>query len=220
MEYAILDEWITSISVLVSGAIAIHTMVSCHRDWPFLLIAIWKFCLSLNVALNALHRCRQLRRDKKEGTMYDNEPQAEDGNGPIVWLCVNFMGMFIGLVGLGTILRRAWWDPDASVKNGLRVLSIVFGCAAILMAFAQGSGLMRRTLLAMGLEEREPVKLKPEVVRDVIAIGFCWLCILASFYSDWVLGVVSRDLSGRPDGPVAAWYWVYFVAKRGFLFLP
>ena len=45
-------------------------------------------------------------------------------------------------------------------------------------------------------------------------MGLAAFGILAVFYSDWALGVMTGNISGLPSGDVAPLYWSYFVGKR------
>lgn len=38
--------------------------------------------------------------------------------------------------------------------------------------------------------------------------------ILAAFYGDWALGMMTNNLVGLPSGDNAAFYWAYFLSKR------
>jgi hypothetical protein len=51
---------------------------------------------------------------------------------------------------------------------------------------------------------------KAQLVWDLAAFG-----ILAVFYSDWALGMMTGNIVGLPSGDVAALYWSYFVGKNG-----
>ena len=58
----------------------------------------------------------------------------------------------------------------------------------------------------------------PEIVYRIAVGGLVWgsaaFGILAVFYSDWALGIMTGNISGLPSGDVAALYWPYFVGKR------
>ena len=58
----------------------------------------------------------------------------------------------------------------------------------------------------------------PGIVCRIAVGGLVWdlaaFGILAVFYSDWALGMMSGNISGLPSGDVAPLYWSYFVGKR------
>jgi hypothetical protein len=57
----------------------------------------------------------------------------------------------------------------------------------------------------------------PGIVYRIAVGGLVWglaaFGILAAFYSDWVLGMMTGNISGLPSGDIAALY-CYFVGKR------
>ena len=58
----------------------------------------------------------------------------------------------------------------------------------------------------------------PVIVYRIAVGGLVWglaaFGILAVFYSDWALGMMTGNISGLPSGDVAPLYWSYFVGKR------
>ena len=44
--------------------------------------------------------------------------------------------------------------------------------------------------------------------------AFAAFTILAVFYSDWVLGMMTTNLAGLPSGDSSVFYWTYFISKR------
>ena len=58
----------------------------------------------------------------------------------------------------------------------------------------------------------------PGIVYRIAVGGLVWglaaFGILAVFYSDWALGMMTGNISGLPSGDVALLYWSYFVGKR------
>ena len=58
----------------------------------------------------------------------------------------------------------------------------------------------------------------PGIVYRIAVGGLVWglaaFGILAVFYSDWALGMMTGNISGLPSGDVAPLYWSYFVGKR------
>lgn len=51
-----------------------------------------------------------------------------------------------------------------------------------------------------------------------IGVSFVIFVILAAFYSDFALGMITKNLMGLPSKDNAAFYWTYFVSKRLTMF--
>jgi hypothetical protein len=54
--------------------------------------------------------------------------------------------------------------------------------------------------------------------RRLVFGGLVWVVgtfsILAVFYSDWALGMLTDNIPGLPSGDASALYWTYWISKR------
>ena len=110
--------------------------------------------------------------------------------------------MFAGVVGLMVLVKRHIHKP------GVRQLTAGFFTivgAGILVTLG---GFMYRLRSAENVEKS----------KRVIIGGIVWVVgtfsILAVFYSDWALGMMTENIGGLPSSDASALYWTYWVSKR------
>jgi hypothetical protein len=185
-----LDLLLAMLSLAGSSIIAIYTCVRCHQEWQFVLLAVWKLILSCNLGAACVHRARSVR--KRDKTLI-----------PMLWMLVSIPGTIIGLTGLISLILRSWDD------HRLRVITAVFGAAVVFFAVVHWWYRLEWGKFDFNLDGIE-------MTHSMLCIW--WICLLASLYSDWVLGLISGDLVGVPSGDIAALFWMYFMAKRLPLF--
>jgi hypothetical protein len=107
------------ISLAGSSGIAVYTYAHCHREWQFLLLAMWKLLLSCN--LGAAYISRACSDRVHSDTPYE-KTQADP---PMTSMMISVPATIIGLTGLISLILRSWND------HRLRIVTGVFGTAAI-----------------------------------------------------------------------------------------
>ena len=85
------------ISLIICCVSAIVTMARCHKEWQFLLLAMWKFLLAITINLMGIHRCLLTGDDRNSKSMM-----------PFSWLLVYSLGIILGLVGLVSLVSQSW----------------------------------------------------------------------------------------------------------------
>jgi hypothetical protein len=191
------------------NAMAIFTVIRCRNRWQFVLIAVWKICLSTTLALTAFTNAVYLGDRKASGD--DHEPDG-DPLPSIAWVALYILGLIIGMVGVFSVVKEAWLD-----NSEVRVITYVFGGISGVIILV---GVLSALATAVG----------DEVCTDACAEA-CGACIigppafgaialvtLGVFYSDWILGAIAGNMAGEPSGDVVIIYWLYFAFKRLPLF--
>ncbi|KAH6910728.1 hypothetical protein BKA70DRAFT_92241 [Coprinopsis sp. MPI-PUGE-AT-0042] len=124
------------------------------------------------------------------------------------WIILYIPSMLAGVAGLMALVVRLKAASHPGVRGltagfytivGVGVLSVVAGIAfLILRRDSLGDGAARAKKLVIG--------------------GLVWVVVsfsvLAVFYSDWVLGVMTKNLTGLPSADNSALFWTYWIAKR------
>lgn len=111
--------------------------------------------------------------------------------------------MFAGIVGVMTL----------AVKNieNRAVVKLTAGFYAVV-----GTGIL---IVVAGLLYRiRNAEESGTTARKIVFGGLIWVVatfsILAVFYSDWALGMMTDNITGLPSGDTAALYWTYWISKR------
>lgn len=183
------------ITFIGSIALAVFTLIRCRNRWQFVLIAVWKICLSATLALSTFTVAILSKLDDPWAEPRDRSEIAE---GSTPWLILYVLGLIIGLVGLGSLVKETWDD------HTIRVITYAFGGVCLGgVAIAAIIGLIG----ACGDGDASWLAAAP----TVCIVG---VVILGVLYSDWILGVIAGNLAGVPSGDIRILYWAYFAAKR------
>ncbi|KAF9011847.1 hypothetical protein BDQ17DRAFT_792344 [Cyathus striatus] len=193
---------------------SIFSIVRCKNTWQLLAIAIWKMSMSLLNGITAVHAaCAILMRD------FDHKEKANTGKAAW-WLLLYIPGMFTGMVGLMSLVVKHIHE------GGVRKLTISFYCivggGVILLLIGIWRSITRKPKYTLVNGNRKKVGDDEDTVLvwgfGGFAISVFLFTVLAAFYSDWALGMMTDNLIGLPSGDNSALFWSYFVAKRLTMF--
>jgi hypothetical protein len=220
MSFKFLNMIIAIISLITSSVPAIITLARCHREWQYLLLAMWKLLLSCTINIMGIHR-----------GLIDNRNKSI---APFLWLIVYSIGIILGLVGLTSLVVESWsYQPVRAVTGAFLGIAVGLGIIAALA--------IPRTGYKETYHPREPEGM--QYVLSLFGLGSndygydvrrheykSWGCLSAAtnvipavvafvgfftaLYSDWALGVMTRNLAGAPSLDIAVLYYIYFAAKR------
>jgi len=172
-------------------AIASFTIVRCRNRWQFILIAVWKLLLSLEVGVwGFLAALDNWAMEERDFGRY--KPLAAY----LIMMLLYIVPVIIG--GTGVI---AIFVQTIDTANTL-VLTIAFGVPMwlSLKLFLVG--------VYVGIFK------KVELLNPLVLWGcFCFVTLFA-FYSDWVLGIIAGTLAGEPSSDNAVLYWVSLRSRR------
>ncbi|KAJ2925346.1 hypothetical protein H1R20_g11746, partial [Candolleomyces eurysporus] len=117
------------------------------------------------------------------------------------WIILYVPGMFAGIVGVMTLAVKNI-ENKAVLKLTAGFYTVVGTGVLIVVA-----GLLYRIRNAEG-----------GTGKKIVFGGLIWVVatfsILAVFYSDWALGMMTDNITGLPSGDTAALYWTYWISKR------
>jgi hypothetical protein len=220
MNFKFLNLIIAIISLTTSCVLAIITLARCHKEWQYLLLAMWKLLLSCTINIMGIHRCLIDKHNKSIA--------------PFLWLTVYLIGIILGLVGLISLVVESWsYQPVRAVTGAFLGIAVGFGIIAALAIPRRGyketyhprepEG-MQYVLSLFGLgsndygydvrrHEYKSWGCLP-AARNVIPAVVAFVGFFAALYSDWALGVMTRNLAGAPSHDIAVLYYIYFAAKR------
>jgi len=74
---------------------AIFTVIRCRNRWQFVLIAVWKICLSSTLSLTAFTNAVFLSNKGSEDIEFLRRPLPS-----INWLFLYLLGLIVGMVGV------------------------------------------------------------------------------------------------------------------------
>ncbi|KAJ3535627.1 hypothetical protein NMY22_g6403 [Coprinellus aureogranulatus] len=119
------------------------------------------------------------------------------------WVVLYIPGMFAGVVGLMALVVK-----DHKVHPG--VLKLTAGFYTVV-----GAGVL---VVAAGVLYRLRNAEDGPTARRLVFGGLIWMVgtfsVLAVFYSDWALGMMTDNIPGLPSGDASALYWTYWISKR------
>lgn len=194
------DIALSLIQVIVSVLIAGFTISRCRNRWQFMLIAIWKVIMSVEVGIWGLRASWLVMKRRRGGYKYTGEQDR------IIWrfddwtpytLIFYSLGMIVGMVGLLALVWRARHD-----KQILQISAAFFSVTAAIIIVCST---MLCCCCGFGSKERA-IKLLMAMVFSVI--------LVCALYCDWILGDFAGSLVGVPSGDASALYWIYFAVKR------
>lgn len=178
--------------------LAVFTMIRCQNRWEFVLIAVWKLCLSATVALSTVTVGLSSKKDSQ-----GNLPPRRSFLGNANWMYLYLLGLLVGLIGLGSLIRDAWDNTTVRIITyafvgasgaGIVILGIM-GCFSHFFSWKHELGAL-------------------DGVTGILAV----MIALGVLYSDWILGAIAGSLVGYPgnerDNDFVILYFVYFALKR------
>lgn len=119
------------------------------------------------------------------------------------WIILYVPMMFAGIVGVMTLAVKNF-ENKAVVKLTAGFYTVV------------GTGIL--IVLAGLLYRIRNASESGTTARKIVFGGLIWVVatfsILAVFYSDWALGMMTDNITGLPSGDTAALYWTYWISKR------
>ena len=183
--------------LIISVLIAAFTISRCRSRWQFVLIAVWKLVLSVEVGIWGVSAAMKARKVHKQEKGY--QPVNVYIKIHCIWsrdaitpwtLLFYAAGYAVGMVGLLAVvwnLRHEYLIKlityvFAAVTFSIIGVCIMLGCCCRCADGISGSKL----LLAM--------------VFSTLMVG--------ALYSDWILGDIAGSLMGVPAGDPAYLYWV------------
>lgn len=192
-----MDTLLGVVSLLSTTITSIFTIVRCRGSWQFVVLAVWKMILSLNLGFVSVHTALNLRKG-----VYEKHPWARGNDsvalsGPAMWCAISLWGIMAGCAGIFDLVHKSWHLP--AVK-GLTAGLIVFTALLYVLGFVY--------VLNHDKWDRFDDDILPGMT-----LGWVGICSIA-LYSDWILAAIADDWTGVPDGNNAVLYWIYFAAKR------
>lgn len=119
--------------------------------------------------------------------------------------------MFAGMTGLMDLVVRNLPEDKGLLKLTGAFFGLV-GVGVLILIFG-----LFKTYCCGPATDDDKVDLPAWIVG-----GFMWsltlFTILAAFFGDWALGMMTNNLVGFPTPDNARFYWSYFAAKRLTLF--
>ncbi|KAF8892900.1 hypothetical protein BD779DRAFT_1669928 [Infundibulicybe gibba] len=202
--------------------IASLTFASVSNTWQLLVIAVWKLSMSLLNGITAV---------QVAALVILNDGSRKKSGKAAWWIVLCLTILFNYYCHESDALFRYPWDA----RRHSRLMSLV-------IQNAQGSAVMKLTIgfycivgfgvaiFALGLcmnltkEKKKPDPNSKQSSDDDgelflwgmggFAFSLTTFTILAAFYCDWALGMMTHNLIGLPSGDHSGFYWTYFFAKR------
>ena len=205
------DGFMAFVTLAGGNAMAIVTVIRCRKRWQFVLIAVWKICLSTTLALTAFTNAviLSIRKANDDDPGPDGQPLPS-----IMWIGLYVLGLIIGMVGVFSLVKETWLDNSkvrlitygfGGISGGIIALAMLGGIAMVVTIFCDGDDDVFSTGCGTFLGAA-PFG------------GAVLFVILGVFYSDWILGAIAGNLAGEPSSDVVLIYWLYFAFKRVSLF--
>ncbi|TFK75698.1 hypothetical protein BDN72DRAFT_885711 [Pluteus cervinus] len=225
VRYSKIDLWLGGISLIVTTGLAILTLVRCRNSWQLLTVAVWKMSMSLLNGITAVNVASIVLKARKVHGDYWVDEELQDKRKKLERLRSEVEQEEAARSEYGGSMRSK--NSSATLGRDLPGM------------FAGMAGLM--SLVSQHLHDRRLVILTA-VFYSIVGLGICislifacsssgfeaflWglLCstvvftILAAFYSDWALGIMTNNLVGLPSGDNSGIFWSYWVAKRLTMF--
>lgn len=212
---SLFDSALSVCTLIVTTTVSGITIARCRTSDPFNLsyIAGWKLALSLMFSVLAL--CRSQMDRESTATAFQRNFHAAMGVICVVLLCFYWIGVFFGLIGLGTVLRKTW--QIFTIKTITRVFLGFMGAVSVLMLVVTYFAIFINHSLSAFIKStcfgsRTPPHWFPFVVPPFVFIAL--LVLLFPFWADWTLAAAVGNWTGWPSSDVALLYWAYFIAKR------
>ena len=154
-----------------------------------------------------------------EAAPKENNGQIDEGPGVklslLWWLSLYGLGTIVGLTGLFSVVRQTYTS-----NHLVRLISAIF------LGVAIGPSALYVVIVILVKVVRKPNQNHPKFgfgntlahTAVIAMILILWVGMLAAFYSDWVLGAITKNMVGTPSISNRMIYWTYFVAKRIPLF--
>lgn len=228
VKYSWFDLTLGVVGLCVSTAMSIVTIVRCRNTWQLLVIAVWKLSMSLLNGITAIHVAllfvKASPKERLEGAEVEvpmddlgaeQEEQAAQltslkpeklGQKPFkksvpLWILLYIPGMIAGMSGLMNLVKHS--------EGHKGVLKITIGFYIIV-----GLGLVTFLFGVCRATYEEDTSGWVGFSFAGLGWAFATFSLLAVFYSDWVLGMMTTNLVGLPSKDSSVFYWTYFISKR------
>ncbi len=148
------------------------------------------------------HQTVLVRKEKKRGGAL--RPSLR----PLLWLLIYAIGVITGMVGLGSLVVQNW-----NIKHVNTITAVFAGCIGGVMVMIAGITFLWK----MSDKKETSNRVGGIILQSGLATfmaGMVIIGLLAAFYSDWILGVMTHNLVGAPSSDNEMLYWLYFAAKR------
>lgn len=195
-----INHCLSSLQITITVAIAALTIARCKNRWQFVVIAVWKLVLSLEVGIWGFRASLWARRNAGK-----DPPKHIPYGSDIQWFLLGVYSLVTisGLVGLISLIVPIWGEPNVFK------ITIAFGAAAgiglllsfFFWVFYQGHrkmtddeprGMSLTTIFTFGL------------FVSVMSVAM----VLFALYCDWMLAVIADNYVGVRTGDNAVLYWV------------
>jgi len=184
-----------------STGVAVFTMIKCKNTWQLLVIAVWKLSMSLLNGITVVHIAWIMR----------NPISNASHKSSAFWVILYIPGMIAGMAGLMSLIIQN--RHDSGVMNLTIGFYTVIGFGVIIF----GAGLFQKFAQDKSkLDEKEGNVLLWGL--GGFAFSSTAFTVLAAFFGDWALGMMTHNLVGLPSGDNSILFWTYFVAKRLTMF--
>ncbi|TFK69632.1 hypothetical protein BDN72DRAFT_840114 [Pluteus cervinus] len=216
-----LDIVLGLVSLCVTTAMGVITLVRCRHSWQLFTIGIWK--LGINgrdlprnegVSIPELPTRRVSPRKENAftvalGAILNASPYTIS----LWWGVLYVHCMYVGLAGLIALLVKHWSTASGSFIG----LTVTWSCITVLATV--GSYLFADRITPKGLGPHS----RYETREDEISLGSAYgvglsFIVLSALYCDWALGIMTGNLAGLPSKDNSALYWTYFLFKRLTMF--
>ena len=186
------------VGLVLTTASSIFTIIRCRGTWQFIVLAVSKMGLSVNLGLVSIHTALNLRRGVYEMHPWDPKNYKSIAlSGPASWCVLYLAACMGGCVGIFDLVHRTWHLP---VVKGLTAGFIGFISLLYILGFIY--------ILNHKKWDRTEDDALPGMT--LLCVGYLSIAL----YSDWILAAIADNFAGVPDGNNAALYWTYFAAKR------
>ena len=206
LKHTVRNCFLNAISFILAVGLGAFTLIRCRNRWQFALIAVWKISLSSTLTLSAITAsiiCKPKGRfwDYEMFKFRDDCPNREHVSKAAWWLVLYVLGLIVGMVGVLSLVTETW-DENHTIHiityaflGACGPIVIVIGGSVCVNAIDDDAGCVK-------FSAGWPLG------------GVVGIVVLGVFYSDWILGAISGDLSGAPSSDNMYLYWAYFIVKR------
>ncbi|KAF8892898.1 hypothetical protein BD779DRAFT_1436605, partial [Infundibulicybe gibba] len=215
VKYTRVDLAIGIVGLCISTGLAIHTLVKCRDTWQLLVIAVWKLSMSLLNGITAVQVAITIFMDNESHgkakraawwiLLCECPPRVCDWMGLLIWENIDVPGMFAGMIGLMSLVVHNHSHKGVIKLTGVFYSLVGVGVVVSLLAFC-----------CQRSSDQTPRENDQAVGWGLAGLYFsvALFVLLAAFYSDWALGMMTGNIVGLPSGDTSGLFWTYFLAKR------
>jgi len=146
LEHHVWDGIMGFLTFAGGNTLAIFTVIRCRNRWQFVLIAVWKICLSTTLSLTAFTNAVFLGNKDEEDNEFHEGPLPSAG-----WLVLYVLGLIVGMVGVFSLVKETWVD-----NSEVRLITYVFGgISGGFIVLAMGYGILGAIVEGCGNDDSE-----------------------------------------------------------------